>query len=691
VGRAERALRWGRRNPAAAALLATGLALLGLAGGGGVWLAHQRAEGRAEAGRQDAEAREVIRAAVAQAERLGKAFQFREARAVLERANSPLEEGWRSLSFEARDGLRRQMKQARGNLDLAERLDTARSEAASIVEGRANATSAEPLYVSAFAQAGLRPDGDPNVVAATVRASPIRAELVAALDDWASITLDAKRRAWLLAVSRGADPDPVNDRLRQPELWQDGERLNQLTGASDASEVSPQLATALARVARTHHKSAVPMLTATLARFPQDFGVNYELGSALCRDGREEEGLGYFRAALAVRPAAVSHNGVGYALVTLGRLDEALGHFQEAIRLDPKYAAAQFDLADVLHRKGRLDEAVDHYRQALDVDPELGAAHIGLGSVACAQGRIDDAFEQYQEALRIDPADAMAHDGLGVVWRARGRLDEAIREGQEAVRLDPSAADAQSNLGYSLFLKGRADEAIEHYRRAISLNPTHAMAHHNLAGALQAKGLLDEAIDQYQQAISADPNLAPAHSNLGNALRAKGRLDEAIDQYLEAVRIDPHDAAAHIMLAKNLRDKGRLDEAVDHIMQGGRIDPRLAVYEDKLSDDLYTGACVHIRRIVDQESQASPLAETERSALRRKALDLLRADLRLTTEIVKDRQVAARPLSAWQTDPALATVRDSSELAKMPSAERDDWQRLWTGVAAGTASPENTP
>src|SRR5580692_9717990 len=44
VGRAERLWRWGRRNPTAAALLATALAFVGLASGGGMWLVQQRAQ-----------------------------------------------------------------------------------------------------------------------------------------------------------------------------------------------------------------------------------------------------------------------------------------------------------------------------------------------------------------------------------------------------------------------------------------------------------------------------------------------------------------------------------------------------------------------------------------------------------------------------------------------------------------------
>jgi serine/threonine-protein kinase len=696
VSRVERAWRWCRRNPLAAAFLLTALALVGVASGVGVWFVRQQAEKLAESVQQDRESRGVIGAATAQAERLGKAFEFGEARLVLERVKGPLEEGWRSLPPTVRDDLRQQLRRAGVTLDLAERLKTARDQAASIVEGRARPTAAEPLYASAFSEAGLGRAGDPiEVVAAAVHASPLHEELVAALDDWASITRDPERRAWLLAVSRGADPDPLRDRVRQPGLWADGEALARLTEGTEAAAFSPQLASAVARVVRDHHKEALSMLMMTQARFPQDSGINYELGIALCREGREMEGLGYLRAAMSVRPAACSHNGVGYALMKLDRMDEALDHFQEAVRLDPKYAAAQFDLGDVLQRKGRLDEAVTHFQQAFEIDPELGAAQVSLGAAACAQGRFDDALAHYQQAARIDPGDAMAHDGLCFVLRVKGQLDEAIAEGEEALRLKSEYADGENNLAYALYLKGRVDDAIEHYRRAISINPADAMPHHNLAGALKSKGLLDESIDQYRQAINLDPNLAPAHSNLGAALRAKGQVDEAILQYLEAVRIDPQDAAAHIMLAKNLRDKGRFDEAIEHIMLGGQIDPKLANYEDKLGDDFYLRACEKLRVALKPGDPTALVPQAEPSALRREALNLLRADFKLTTEILRDRGTSGRSLDSWQTDPALNSVRDASELAKLSGSESEEWRSLWkdvsTVIAAGPPKKSETP
>src|SRR5260221_4707725 len=73
VGRGERLWRWGRRNPMVAGLLATALALVGLASGGAVWLVQQRA-------RPDAEMRKDLGTARAQAVRLPERVHLHHAR-----------------------------------------------------------------------------------------------------------------------------------------------------------------------------------------------------------------------------------------------------------------------------------------------------------------------------------------------------------------------------------------------------------------------------------------------------------------------------------------------------------------------------------------------------------------------------------------------------------------------------------
>jgi serine/threonine-protein kinase len=88
VGWAERSWRWCRRNPAAAALVATALALVGVVVGGGFWLERQQADRREEKARWEGQQSEAAESALEQAAALQKQGRWPEARAVLEAAPS---------------------------------------------------------------------------------------------------------------------------------------------------------------------------------------------------------------------------------------------------------------------------------------------------------------------------------------------------------------------------------------------------------------------------------------------------------------------------------------------------------------------------------------------------------------------------------------------------------------------------
>src|SRR5262249_13288009 len=105
LGLAARLWRWGRRNPAVAALMATGMTLVGLAIGGGFWLAWERGERRAETAQQEARESQAVEAALEQASALGKQGRWPEAGAVLEGAAS-------QLSSSAPASLRERLMQA---------------------------------------------------------------------------------------------------------------------------------------------------------------------------------------------------------------------------------------------------------------------------------------------------------------------------------------------------------------------------------------------------------------------------------------------------------------------------------------------------------------------------------------------------------------------------------------------------
>jgi hypothetical protein len=141
------------------------------------------------------------------------------------------------------------VRRMRADLDLVGRLDRIRLQRATVVHGRFDHASAERDYAAVFRERMLVTEGeDPGTVADRLRGSPARAQLVAALDDWAFVTKDPGRRAWLLEVARRADPGAWSDRFRDPARWTDRAALEQLAREAEVAELSPHLLTGLGAV-----------------------------------------------------------------------------------------------------------------------------------------------------------------------------------------------------------------------------------------------------------------------------------------------------------------------------------------------------------------------------------------------------------------------------------------------------------
>jgi tetratricopeptide (TPR) repeat protein len=177
-----------------------------------------------------------------------------------------------------------------------------------------------------------------------------------------------------------------------------------------------------------------------------------------------------------------------------------------------------------------------------------------------------------------------------------------------------------------------------------------------------------------------------------------GRQDEAIVHYQEAIRLDPKvSAMAHQNLGAALSAKGRQGEAIGHFQQALKLEPNSTFAGRNLYSCRYAAACAAVRASAGQGPRESPLGEQERVGLRRQALDWLRADLELRTPLLKGGKSAdlyslsGWSLAGWQTDPALASVRDGAALTKLPDAEREQWQRFWADVAAVHAADPLDP
>ncbi len=549
--------RWARRHQARVAAFAGAILVAVLAAGAGLWWLE----------RQQVQRRQAVAAALDEVARLQEQARWAEARAVLGQARGRLGTGG-PPDLEAR------LDRARRGLDLVVRLDAIRLKRATVVEGKLDRAGADREYGLAFEQAGLgRVGDDPDGVARRVAATAVRGAVVASLDDWASCAQTDGRRAWVLGVARRADPDPDRDRLRAPALWRDEAGLARLADRVSAERLTPQLLAALGDRLRSRGE---PLLRAGQKRYPGDFWLNYTLANVLY-DRAPDEAVGYYRAALAVRPATSAvHYSIGETLLEKGAAEGAIAAYRQALALDPRLALAHAGIGKAYRARGQPEQAVAAYRRAIALDPGTAQFHNDLGIALLAGGRAEQAVACFRRAMALDTEYALAPYNLGNALKAQGQLEPAIAAYRRALALDRTLAQAHNNLGTALRRKGQLEQAVACFREAVARDPKLAMAHTNLGAALYEKGQVDEAIAAFRQAVARDPKLVLAHTNLGLALRRKGQDEEAIAAFRRVIDLTPKDARAHYALGNALQANGQSEEAVAAFRQAVALDPGYA-------------------------------------------------------------------------------------------------------------------
>jgi eukaryotic-like serine/threonine-protein kinase len=389
AGPLERLMRWARRKPAHATLAGMGALIAAASIAGATWYgATVRANGRAIADGL----RIVDSAAVAGA--------WDEARRALDlvlarQAATP------DASFA--DPIAKRERDLRTVTELA----AVRMQRTLAITGDFDPKASADRYAEILRTAGLVETGDdPDRIAARIAASPIRAAIVEALDDWVLCSRDRPHISWLMAINRRSDPDPAwRDRLRTPTRWTDREHLRSLAADADVAREPVPLLFLLANLLADVGDDPIPFLSRVQRARPSDFWVNFLLGEMHQARGHADA-VAFYRAAVALRPESVgAHVNLGIALQDLGRTSEAEAEWMVALDLAPDTALVHFSLATAAFADRRFEDAAARASEAIRLDPDTHHGHALLGSALVRLGRFEEAIAALRTALERTAAD----------------------------------------------------------------------------------------------------------------------------------------------------------------------------------------------------------------------------------------------------------------------------------------------
>jgi tetratricopeptide (TPR) repeat protein len=439
--------------------------------------------------------------------------------AAVQQAEAQVDTGNVAAELEGR------VKQLRRDVEMLKRLDEAHLRAATGGKEGWDLTGVDRLFIVAFQGYGLDvafPDADK--AAAQVRASAIRLQLVAGLDNWAfwRNVLKKGSGAGMAAVAGRADDDPWRQRLRG--AIQHGNRPARKKLAKEKTTLSQPPAYIVLVSLVLPPEEAEEVLRAAHRQYPADFWINHDLAVALGErtPSAPAESIRFAQAAVVLRPqSAVAHNSLGASLARDGRWGEAIAEYREALRINSDDALVHDNLASALAQKalllkkqGEPDKAIVNFREAIKHKPGYAEAYISLGALLCDVKRdYDGAIEAFQTAINLRPKNAVAYFNLGNARRHKGQFEEAIAAYQNALDFlpegDPVRPSAQGQLKQAQDLLALAN------RLSLVLAGTEKAGARDLATMAQMCVLYKKyhatAARLYRDALQAEPGLMAQH------------------------------------------------------------------------------------------------------------------------------------------------------------------------------------
>src|SRR6266508_4529837 len=245
-------------------------------------------------------------------------------------------------------------------------------------------------------------------------------------------------------------------------------------------------------------------------------------------------------------------------------IQDSIQHFDKAISLDPNFALAELNRANV-SPTGK--EFFDHLKKAVSLSDKAsnGEKLLILGNEAGANGNAAKQKEYLDQLVAAYPNDERAHFNLGGYYFGQQDMPQAIEHYKRATELNPTYSTAFNILGYAYRQNADYANAEQAFKKYIELIPKDPNPYDSYAELLLKMGRFDESIAQYQKALAIDSNFINSHQGIAAALMYQGKPDEAaaeLQKITDKARSDAERRTALFALTVVDVDSGKWDKAL---------------------------------------------------------------------------------------------------------------------------------
>lgn len=190
-----------------------------------------------------------------------------------------------------------------------------------------------------------------------------------------------------------------------------------------------------------------------------------------------------FAQATRLSPRSVdAHAYLGVACMQQGKDQQAIAAFKAALDIQPSLVMALANLVAVLHKLERQSEALPFQERWLALEPFSSRAHYSAGVLYQTLRQLPAARKHYEQVLALGGGESLYSTrlNLGVVCYELRDFDAAIVHSRQALASKPDCAVSYYNIGNAQKEQGKHDEAIASFEQALRFDPEFAEAHGNI-------------------------------------------------------------------------------------------------------------------------------------------------------------------------------------------------------------------
>jgi putative PEP-CTERM system TPR-repeat lipoprotein len=245
-----------------------------------------------------------------------------------------------------------------------------------------------------------------------------------------------------------------------------------------------------------------------------------------------------------------------------GDAPSTVSTLRKALELNPKHAAAQLRLAQLMatvNDKQVLEDAQQRLKALLKDAPENAAALHTLALTEWKLGESQNALVHLERALASAPQELTIAVNLAeakIRQNDSKGAEEVLKRASESA---PKSIEAVITLGQFYVKQKKTSEAEQQFQRAIAMDPNGGLALLNLAMLRLRAGRKQEAEQNFKRLSGLpDKKFRPAYALF---LFEEGRQDEAVREYERLVRESPDDREARTRLVAAYQNVNRKADA----------------------------------------------------------------------------------------------------------------------------------